>query len=117
MYDGGLAYLEDQRTPPEEREVFLRRLGKPGDPLLSVWGGLLWDGRLLWLRRAFSCSFDDSGPESYTWEVVDIERGARVALVEVPQSIRLLAVSTDRALAVVRDSLNVEHVVVYRIIR
>jgi hypothetical protein len=115
MVGAGLSLFEDLGEPGQ-REAFLERLGQVGDPLQSVWSALLWDGRSLWLQHAYPC-FDSDRTEAHIWDVIDIESGSRVATLQTPANLRLLAHATDRVLGVFTDELGVEYVGVYRIIR
>jgi hypothetical protein len=115
--------MESAKGLPEARGISwdtkpaFERVGKLGDPLPSEWTEVLWDGRMLWLRRSIPCFTRAERVEPAQWDVIDIERRSRVAIVEVPAALRVLAVASDRVLGVSRDALGVEHVGVYRIVR
>ena len=118
MVDGARRLAaNDSLVSPEYRGSFLESVGEPGDPLRSFWSGVLWDGRLLWLRRAGPCLFGAENVEPSLWDVIDVESRSRVAVVEMPAALRLLAVASDRVLAVTRDALDIDRVGVYRINR
>jgi hypothetical protein len=122
MVEGAYEFLKNAEPrlvglPGFEPNDFMESVGKVGDPLRSVWSDALWDARLLWLRHATPCFLDDGDAEPSRWDVVDPESRARVAVVELPAALRLLAVTSDRVLAVTPDEFDVERVGVYRIIR
>jgi hypothetical protein len=100
----------------ESDAPFLEEVGKPGDPLESVWSHMLFDGaRLVWLRRAPTCFFPE--PPVYRWDVIDINARERVAVVELPAAQQLIAVSPSIVLSLSRDELDVERLSAFRIIR
>lgn len=78
--------------PTEPLDSALAVVGEIGDPL-AVWDGLLTDpsGRI-WLRDV-DCR---PSPEVRRWSIVDLE-GGRVGSVDVPSTLRLLAVRGRRA--------------------
>ncbi len=118
MVDGVRRYGDELEAAgmPVQRDVFLGGVGQVGDSLRAVWNDMLWDGRSLWLRRAVPCLFGEgTRTEPYIWDVIDTESRSRLAVVETPADLRVLAVAPDgRVLGVVRDELGVQYVGVYR---
>jgi hypothetical protein len=114
MVDGARAYLRRVDAQGSQK-AFLDRVGSVGDPLLAAWSDALWTQQTVWLRHATPC-FIDASAKPQLWDIVDLQTGVLVAVVEVPAPLYLLAVAADRILAVATDDLGVQHLGVYRVL-
>ena len=100
------------RWPPDQRERALleRRSTATHATLPAVSDMLVDDEERLWVRR------HDSGDSTDGWWDVHAEDGARLGVVPMEPSWRLLAAARDRILVLRRDALDRERVQVHRLV-
>jgi hypothetical protein len=99
-------------APQDTVERVIRRIGEVGDPLPS-WSAVIADptGRL-WLQRA-ECPALSSGDGM--WDIVSV-KGEPIGTFSMPDSLSVRAVRGHHMLVVRRDSLEVEHLELYRVL-